>query len=116
MHFNFFHGVTKFQVMDECTIAVHASTTLAMNKMSKPEARFISTRPATTGYRGFGTFIVPRFSIIELLAYAMSYRITEDIYSFRIKFDCRETIPKLGVFPLYTNIKSLEVLELEPIQ
>ena len=112
MHFNLFHGATKFQVMDEAAIMVHLSTTLARNKMAKAGSRYTPFG----AFRDRGEFVVPRFSIIELLGFTMPYRISDDIYSFKIRFDCKETTPKLGVFYLYTNIKSLEVLDLEPIQ
>jgi hypothetical protein len=112
MHFNLFGGGRTFEVKNDCPIEIRVTTGIARQKLAKINGVFVASRNSGS-WLNEGIFTVPRYSHIELLAYSMPYDATG--FGFKVKFDCRDTIPKLGVFYVYLNITSLEKLDVEPI-
>lgn len=118
MRFNLFEGKRLFHVVKDSKIQVHLTTVTARNKVHNHGAGLFRNTSGS-GYSTVGELTLPAGTEIELLGYTMPYYYAipaPAIYTFKLKMNFNNTGTKLGTFYLYTNIPSLESIDLEPHQ
>ena len=115
MRFNLFRGERKFLVLKDSAIQVFLSTQHAQKKIEKHGGSiFVPDSGGPRTYQGTyadGALIVASGTIVELLAYTMPFYSTAKSVKMKLTYPPGS---KLGTFYLYTNIQSLENIELEP--
>ena len=116
MRFNLFGGAHLFTVAKESKIYVHLTTLTARNKIQKHGAGLFKKNGVGGGYQTTGELILPAGTEIEILGYVMPYYEPGSSCTFKLKMNFNNTGTKLGTFYLYTNIPSLESIEIEPHQ
>jgi len=115
MRFNLFEGKRLFTVVKDSKIYVHLTTLTARNKIQKHGVGLFKRNGAGgAGYQTVGELTLPAGTEIEILGYVMPYYEPGSSCSFKLKLNFHNTGTKLGTFYLYTNIPSLESIELEP--
>ena len=105
--FHLFNGEKFFTVLAPCKMELYLSTEHARQRMAKQGSAWNGVHSILGG-----TLDVPAGTRIELLKFDLPD--PPHAWIIKIKFDGRQAIGNLGVFYAYTNIKSLENVELEP--
>jgi len=115
MKFNMFGGKTEFVVINDSTISIQITTKQARKKVnSQGKTIFI---PDILGHHlggdySFGRLFLPHRTLIYIEGYTRPYY--ENGKCFKIRLDFRDTATTLGVFYIYTDIISMENIDLEP--
>lgn len=117
MRFNFFGGCREFVVIKDQAISIELSTKYAQKRVQTFAGNmFVQGTRTHNGYSynltSRGQLLLPAGTLLELLGYVMPCY--EDAHSVKVKFSFKNTGTKLGTFYAYTNIQSLEKIELEP--
>jgi|WetSurSiteA1Bulk_404760.scaffolds.fasta_scaffold36388_3 hypothetical protein len=116
MRFNFFEGKREFIVIKDQLVSIELSTSYAQKRVSTFAGNMFTPDPNVhRGQYGIprnGQLLLPAGTQLELLGYTMPFY--ESAHSVKIKLCFKDTGTKLGTFYAYTNIQSLEKIELEP--
>jgi hypothetical protein len=115
MHFNLFEGKRLFTVVKDSKIYAHLTTLTARNRVHIHGIGLFKNMSGS-GYSTIGELILPAGTMLELLGYTMPYYHATEACTFKLKMNFNNTGTKLGTFYLYTNISSLENIDLEPCE